>query len=344
MPVSKDFFSGDTVRDLTCELVRMADQGGPARDTLPPLIPDPARRFTPFPLTDLQWAYFLGRADDAPLGGNGCHIFWEWERPAWDVARLERAWNGLIARHDMLRAIVRADGLQQVLPEVPAYRFETADLQRASADEVAAHLAAVRERMSHECRQPDQWPLFRIAVSRLPGGMRLHLSLDLLIADALSIFLLLHEWAEAYEGPDRVLPPPRVQFRDYVLYLEQIRGHERYRRANAYWEERLEDLPPAPQLPWIRDPASLRKPTYRRLEGRLPTALWASLRRGLRSRGLTEKFRVWRLRARRSSGPLVGLAAVHDQFDPLAAIAGSCRHCKTRRRLHLHDPAWAGPE
>lgn len=63
---------------------------------------DPANRFEPFPLTDLQLAYIVGRRDNYELGGVGCHNYLELQMPALDPQRLERAWHALIMRHDML--------------------------------------------------------------------------------------------------------------------------------------------------------------------------------------------------------------------------------------------------
>ena len=51
-----------------------------------------------------------------------------------DLPRLERAWQKVIDRHPMLRAIVLPDGLQKILPEVPPYRFPTQDAQAQMAD------------------------------------------------------------------------------------------------------------------------------------------------------------------------------------------------------------------
>ncbi|WP_280201902.1 hypothetical protein, partial [Nocardia cyriacigeorgica] len=39
-----------------------------------------------------------------------------------DLERYERAWNLLIQRHEMLRAVITEDGRNRVLPEVPAFR------------------------------------------------------------------------------------------------------------------------------------------------------------------------------------------------------------------------------
>ena len=46
-----------------------------------------------------------------------------------DLERLNLAWQRLIDRHDMLRAIVLPEGQQQVLERVPPYQIEVLDLR-----------------------------------------------------------------------------------------------------------------------------------------------------------------------------------------------------------------------
>ncbi len=65
----------------------------------------------------MQQAYGGASAGLCP-GGVGSHFFVEFEIADLDLTRLETVWNRLIARHDMLRAIVR-DGQQQVLEQTP---------------------------------------------------------------------------------------------------------------------------------------------------------------------------------------------------------------------------------
>ncbi len=60
----------------------------------------------------------MGRQPGFAPGGVGSHFFVEFEIADLDLTRLETVWNRLIARHDMLRAIVR-DGQQQVLEQTP---------------------------------------------------------------------------------------------------------------------------------------------------------------------------------------------------------------------------------
>lgn len=78
------------------------------------VIPDPQSRFEPFPLTDIQSAYLLGRHDSFGYGGVACHIYLELNYPELDLQQTGKAWNQLIARHDMLRATIDQNGKQRL--------------------------------------------------------------------------------------------------------------------------------------------------------------------------------------------------------------------------------------
>src|SRR5712692_8290541 len=67
----------------------------------PKIQADAAHRYEPFPLTDLQQAYWIGRTDAVELGNIACHVYHEIDMVGLDLERFERAWQRLIARHDM---------------------------------------------------------------------------------------------------------------------------------------------------------------------------------------------------------------------------------------------------
>ena len=77
------------------------------------IVPAPQDRFKPFPLTDVQHAYWLGRGEEMPLGGVSCCAYAELDFRNPDLTRLEKALNKTIARHDMLRCVFTDDGRTQ---------------------------------------------------------------------------------------------------------------------------------------------------------------------------------------------------------------------------------------
>ncbi|MFC7556730.1 hypothetical protein ACFQU7_37720 [Pseudoroseomonas wenyumeiae] len=80
------------------------------------MTPDPAARHEPFPLTEIQQAYWLGRDTGFELGNVATHGYLEADCLGLDLPRFEQAWQRLVERHDMLRMVVLPGGMQQVRP------------------------------------------------------------------------------------------------------------------------------------------------------------------------------------------------------------------------------------
>ncbi|RZU53337.1 amino acid adenylation domain-containing protein [Krasilnikovia cinnamomea] len=247
-------------------------------DAPPPIAADPAGRFAPFPLTDIQQAYWVGRSGTIELGGVGAHGYTEIRFGEFDPDRFEEAVNRLIDRHDMLRAVFHPDGTQQVQPAVPRYRPARTDLRGLDAQTAEAGLAAVRDRMAAQVFDAEKWPLFEFAVTILDGQTRLHMSLDALVVDAASTRLLEHELTVFYRDPAAELPPIGLTFRDYVLAERTHRDGPRYRRALTYWRERAADLALAPDLPLVRQPETIEAPRFTRFDEVFPAPQWSRLK------------------------------------------------------------------
>ncbi|HEX8650760.1 MAG TPA: condensation domain-containing protein [Pyrinomonadaceae bacterium] len=261
---------------------------GTSASQLPTIKPDPEQWHMPFPLTDVQQAYWIGRSGAFKLGGVATHVYQEFESADLDLARLNRAWQRLIERHGMLRAIVLPDGQQQILERVPPYQIEIIDLRGEEPEAAAAQLEAVRRSMSHQVMQTDRWPLFEIRAAYLNGGRTLlQISSDALIGDAGSWQILMRELNELCQNPEAQLMPLNLSFRDYVLAEIALRDSELYRRSMQYWLSRLPTLPPAPELPLATDPRSLTRPRFVRLSARLESSPWMELKKLARQEGLT---------------------------------------------------------
>ncbi|GAA4203981.1 non-ribosomal peptide synthetase [Streptosporangium oxazolinicum] len=279
-------FAHPVLREFCAPLTLLAEVPGPDAAPAPILTADPGRAHEPFALTDVQAAYHTGRDPGFTLGGVGTWHYSEFDGADVDLGRLERAWQALIRRHAMLRAVVE-EGTQRVLESVAPYRIDCRETDEAGADQA---LAALRERMSHQVRDPGRWPLFDLAAVRYPGPAgsvrtRLAVGLDYLVLDALSITTLYAELNALYADPGASLPAIELSFRDYLTQLPaDPRSAE---RARAHWRARLEELPPVPALPLERDPALLERPRFTRRQLRLDAAAWRTVKERAAGHGLT---------------------------------------------------------
>ncbi|AGM07923.1 amino acid adenylation domain-containing protein [Amycolatopsis keratiniphila] len=303
------------------------DGGADPFAALPALVPDPARAHEPFPLTDTQHAYWIGRGDAVELGGVGCHGYFEWESTDLDVDRFRHAWWRLVERHSALRTIIRPDGTQEVLTALPDHDIAVLDLTGEPDDVVEERLDSLRELLSHQVFPADRWPLFDVRLTLLPGGVvRLHLGFDLLITDAWSYFqILVPDLVLLYDQHENELEPLELTFRDYVLAAEvELERSPVYRRARDYWLRRLDTLPPAPDLPKVAKAASRGPVRFHRRAHQLAPERWNELKKRARERSITptcllvavfaEVLRTWSANERFTINfPLFNRLALHPQ-------------------------------
>lgn len=246
---------------------------------LPEIIPRPEERHLPFPLTEIQEAYWVGRSGDFELGTVSTHSYVEIENDI-DPRVFDRAVNCLIERHEMLRAIILPDGQQQILTSIPSYRLEVVDMRGKEPQAVAEFFADLRQRVSHQVKSLDQWPLFELYAVRLDDQRtRYCLGFDLIVGDAGSWQLVFDELNQLCRDPELALEPLEFSFRDYVLAERSLREMEIYQGSLVYWRERLATLPPAPQLPLAVHPSAIDQPQFRRRTASLEQGAWARLKR-----------------------------------------------------------------
>jgi amino acid adenylation domain-containing protein len=284
----RSLFAAPTIAAMAAEIARRKGrEAAPAAAALPPIVPDPEHLHEPFPLTDVQHAYWIGRSGAFELGSVSTHSYWELEGEV-DVARLSAAWRRLIERHGMLRAIVQPDGRQRVLASVPSFEIALLDLRGEEPSRRDERLGEIRAEMSHQVLPADRWPLFEIRATHVAAGrIRLHVSFDLLIADGFSFRILLAELVCFYRDPEGQLPPLSLSFRDCVLAQRALRDTPFYEQAAAYWRARLADLPPGPDLPLATNPGSLAQPRFVRRRHELAADRWRRLRQQGTAAGLT---------------------------------------------------------
>lgn len=247
----------------------------------------PESRYEPFPLTDVQSAYLLGRSQVFGYGGVACHIYLELTYPELESGRVESVWNKLVLRHDMLRAVINSNGYQQVMEKVPRLEVPYTDASGWETGNVTAKLEEIREEMGHRIYNTESWPLFGVAVTKTPDRTVLHFSIEFLIADWASIWLLLSEFEALYNEPERKLPDIKLSFRDYLIAERSLRESAVFAKDKDYWLRRIEALPPAPDLPMARQQTDSGKIRFSRRFLKLDAQTWNDFKQKAQQRGLT---------------------------------------------------------
>ncbi len=315
---------------------RVARKRSPNRPESPgvTLLTEPGARYEPFPLTDVQKAYWLGRSNYFELGNVGCHVYFEFDVSEADRGRMQAGWQKLIDRHDMLRAVVRSDGMQQVLPHTPHYEIKHLNLRRVGEDKAQSELQAIRHRMSHQVYPPDRWPLFELRTTELEGQTVLHFSLDLLFVDLWSMQLLFNEWTQLTLESDTYLAPLEISFRDYVLATFEHRGSEGFARAERYWLQRLDTLPAAPQLPLVKTSSALTQSQIRS-PGGCPRARIVARAQVPNRKSPSDTIRRADGGICENPGDAEPIAAFHPQHHTIPASSVASARLRSGGRLHI---------
>lgn len=238
-------FAAPMLRDQASLIEQAGAFAQPAR----PLEHAPDRAGYPFTPTDLQQAYWVARRTSANQAEGGSHFYQEWLVRDLDTARLGQAWNQLIQRHGMLRAVFDADGMLRILDEC-SYGLRAHDLRALDPDSRDAVLLGHRKLQVEQPLPPSQWPLFDIQAFVVEDNRTmLCIKLDFLIVDAWSAGILGRELWRLYRDPHAGLPDIDISFRDVQEHARSQRGSASSGAARLYWESRLPSLPCAPQLP-----------------------------------------------------------------------------------------------
>lgn len=214
---------------------------------------DKENRYNAFPLSDIQTAYLMGRNTAYEYGGVGCHAYIELTMPPMDKNRLEKAWHKVIERHDMLRAVVYAEGYQKVQEEVTLPPLRENDLRGCNENQKEEAILKIRDELSAKQYKPDVWPLYDLVLTSFDDKSIIHLSIDMLISDFVSANILLKELDYFYYENVEEIKPLEVTYRDILLYEQAVKNSPtekmKMEKDKKYWMNRIEKMPEGPQLP-----------------------------------------------------------------------------------------------
>ena len=278
-----DVFDNPTIHEMSA----VVDSRDGSSSGYEQITADNENHYEPFPLTDVQYAYWVGRSGLYKLGDVSTHCYFELDAQGLDADRLEKAWNSLIQRHDMMRVEILKNGTQRISPNAEYYHIAVRDLRETSEKDIAAALENTRKELANHVFDLEKGPLFHVETTLLPENrQRLHISFDNLIFDGFSMFYVIQEWAEAYRNEGTVSGSYEVSFRDYVIACEKLKQSEKYKADREHWKAEVETLPPAPQLP-VRSENNIGEGGFVRYSTKLSPEKWSSLREYAKKSGMT---------------------------------------------------------
>ncbi|MCG2838055.1 amino acid adenylation domain-containing protein [Photobacterium sp. WH77] len=240
------------------------------------------------PLTDIQYAYLIGRNTGLELGGLSSSYYLELDVDALDEERFKYAVNQIIGRHAMLRAVAVSGGKQKIVPACSLYCIKSKDISAWEASEQDKYLTTLRQSLEKQRLTLDEAPSFEMRITRLTEKTwRLHCHFDLMFLDVISVRLVLKDIWREYQQKGDATPVKLPDFLNYVAAERILQGEAQGRNDQQYWLERINHLPPAPELPLNISPQQIEHPNIQRLSRLLPMQTLASLKQAADKHGLT---------------------------------------------------------
>jgi amino acid adenylation domain-containing protein len=257
-------------------------------DVVPSLSQPQAEDNTPFPLSDIQYAYLIGRNPGLELGGISSNFYQELDLDDIDISQLNIALNKTIQQHPMLRAVISSNGRQSVLPQVTPYHIKLTDTRNWPQAERDQLLQSTRLQMQRSLQAVDQAPSFAIHAIRLSEQTtRLQLHFDLMFIDIHSVHIVMRDWWHSYIHPKATPSADAPLFSAYLATEQKLQEMPQGIRDQQYWLQQMEAFPPAPELPLKNAPEQLSSPITERASRTMSETQLAILQQTAISRGLT---------------------------------------------------------
>ncbi len=225
-------------------------------------------------LTDVQYAYWIGRGEKQILGGVSCHAYFEFKGLGLDTDKLKEAWYKIQQRHPMLRARFLENGTQQIIEQNKfSNELIIYDL-REKQSEIEEHLLKIRTTNSHRVFDIEKGHVAALEVTIINNKEYvIHFDIDLLVADLKSIGIVLNDLAALYG--DKYLPelPNNINFMNRVVNTNQ----SDYVKDREYWNQKMDDIPGMPELPICKKIIQIKKPVFKRRNFFLDENKWKYL-------------------------------------------------------------------
>ncbi|MGH9683825.1 MAG: condensation domain-containing protein [Candidatus Acidiferrales bacterium] len=210
--------------------------------------PEPAERegeFFAFPLAPAQERMWI--ADRKEPGNPAYNGSFRWNiEGALNPRLLERAFNEIVRRHEVLRATFAESesGPIQIISPSLQVRIDVQDLRSVPMDRREAELDRLSAEEATRRFDLEKGPLIRVGLVRMEDSRHvLALTIHHIISDGWSIGLIMEELQKIYgafaDGRETPLPDLRIQYTDWVVWERERAGNEESAKQLAYWENKL---------------------------------------------------------------------------------------------------------
>jgi bacitracin synthase 3 len=186
-----------------------------------------------------------------------------------DIKSLERAFQKLIERHEVLRTIftkVNGQPMQKVLsPEQFRWNLEYIDLRKLEDRNEEASLIANQEAIKGF--DLENGPLLRCKIVQLEEARYLFLmTLHHIVSDGWSSKILVDEVFKFYDsfrkGIQIELPPLKIQYKDFAAWQAHEISEGNFEKSKAFWLSKL-----AGKMPFTHLPIDYYQPSLQTLNG-----------------------------------------------------------------------------
>jgi acyl carrier protein len=245
------FFEEPTVAHLAAVIEEMRAEAGTAG---PPPIKRAAGRLE-FPLSSSQQMFWLLEQQNPGTGiYNSVRLFRI--QGEVDAAVLERSWNELRRRHEILqvRFIPGVDGLRQVVDAGAPLRLAVSDLSTLNSREAESAALKVALETQREPFDLRSCPVLRARLIHLSAGHSLLcIVMHHIVSDGFTGNILLGELGAIYnafaEGEPSPLPELDLHFTNYAAWEQEWMQGSRLDGELDYWRAALQGAPSELALP-----------------------------------------------------------------------------------------------
>ncbi|WP_237719767.1 non-ribosomal peptide synthetase [Herbaspirillum sp. CF444] len=210
--------------------------------SFPELTRSPVQRTTAPLSFNQRRLWFLDRLE----GGSSAFVIMAgWRlRGVLDLPALERALSALTARHELLRSVIRDEGVEPELHILPMTPFAlTVEAPAAGS----SHASAEQALLAREAALPFDLtaaPPLRISLLQLePHSHVLALAMHHIVSDHWSMGVLIQELGMLYAletGASSIRPAElAIQYSDYAVWQRAMFSEERLAPHLRYWREQL---------------------------------------------------------------------------------------------------------